>query len=169
MYAASRASAAASTTAAIAAARCRAAGLCECSLLDCSLDLPDRSLFVITDPIAAQAHEALLAGLGHAVREGDDELPVLVQLLRRRLVAEQRHGIGEMLERSLLELLGRVVAGVIHLRLGAHDLVKQFALAVLLAGFGVCLRHGEVSRMEPPRSDVITSSPALGGPSRIVF
>ena len=54
---------------------------------------------------------------------------------------QQGDGVLEVLDGRLLQLVRRVVAGVVHLRLGRHHLVEQLALAVFLAGFGVGLRH----------------------------
>src|SRR5215204_5066468 len=67
----------------------------------------------------------------------------LLDLLGRRLLLKQAHGVAKLSQGVVLELLGRAVAGAIHLRLGRDQLVQELALAVLLARLRVRLRHRE--------------------------
>src|SRR6266702_5574964 len=77
------------------------------------------------------------------VREGEDETPVLLELLRCRLALEQLDRIAKMPQAVLLELLGRVIPRVVDLGLRRHDLVEELALPVLFARLHVGLRHSD--------------------------
>ena len=111
----------------------------------------------------------LLVRLGDVVGEIQDELSVLVDLLRGRLTCEQGHRIPQVLQAVLLQLIRRVVPGVVHRGFGGDDLVEQLALAMMLPRGRVDLGHLQLLRIEPPRCAVITIMPALGGPSSTSF
>src|SRR4051794_17590926 len=85
----------------------------------------------------------LLVALGDAPGERQDELPVLVDLLRARVAFERRDGLLQELHAVALEFVVGVEATVIALGLGGDDLIDQLALAVLLARLAVCLGHRE--------------------------
>src|SRR6266550_6840846 len=89
----------------------------------------------------ADALPALPVSGRDLVREGEDETPVVLQLLRCRLALEQLDRIAKMLEAILLELLGRAIPRVVDLGLGRRDLVEELALPVLFARLHVGLGH----------------------------
>jgi hypothetical protein len=81
-------------------------------------------------------------GRSDLVGHGDHEAPVVIALLDRRLVFQQRRNVGQAVERLIPELLGIVnLAAALHARLLRHDLIEKFALAVLGTGLDVGLRH----------------------------
>jgi translation initiation factor IF-1 len=73
----------------------------------------------------------------------DDEALVLIGLLRRSLLLDQRDGFSKVFEAVFSQLLGGVVAAAVELRLGGGERVEQFALAVFLSSLRVGLRHPE--------------------------
>src|SRR5689334_16043124 len=115
------------------------------------LHLVDRLALGLAHALAAEPEDALPVGLRHVLGDPDDELLVLLGLLWRGFAPEQRRRIPQVLERVLLELLRRVVAGVVHLGLGRRDLVEQLRLSVASARLGVGLgdREGLAERAAP--------------------
>src|SRR4051812_42300538 len=91
----------------------------------------------------ADLRPVLFVALGDASREGQDELPVLLDLLRGRVALERRHGLLEELHAMALELVVGMELGVVALRLGGDDRVEQLTVAVLLARLAVRLGHRE--------------------------
>src|SRR5208282_1239442 len=87
----------------------------------------------------AHALSVLPVGGSDLVGEGEDEAAVVVAFLGGRLALEQRHGVAQMREPVIPELLRGVVQRVIRLGLGRHDLVEELALAVLATRLGVGL------------------------------
>src|SRR5437762_2330146 len=80
-----------------------------------------------------------------------DALPILLlDLFGRRLLPEHGDGIAQLLKPVLLQLLARVKARVIHLRLGGDDLVQQLALTVLLARLCVGRSEEHTSELQSP-------------------
>src|SRR5215207_1008626 len=149
-------------------------------------DLSDRGALGVADPLAAEAEKALLAGLGDPLGQAEDELPVLLDLLVGRLGPEQRYSLPDVVEVVLLELLRRAGSSAIHLGLGGGDFVEQLALAVLLPGLRVGLRHREglANRAAAVREDhdqpgargpledrlpLVLGEVSLGGHLRAVF
>src|SRR5215211_468661 len=102
-------------------------------------DLIDHGPLGVTDRLVA----ALALGGGHPLGEREHEAAVVLDLFGGGLLLEQRDGVAEALQRDLLELLRRGVAGAIDLRLRGDQLVEQLRLAVLLARLGVGLADRE--------------------------
>src|SRR2546426_8704877 len=96
-------------------------------------DLLDRGLLVGPD-----GDPVLLVHVGDPVHDAEDEAPVVVDLLGRRLAAEERDGVAELLQGLLLQLPGGVGTLVLDLGLLRDELVEQLALAVLPAR--LCVR-----------------------------
>ena len=97
-------------------------------------DLPDSLFFR-----GADALTVLPVGGGDLAGEGEHETPVVITFLGGRLAFQQCHGVPEVSETAVPELGGRVIPRVVHFGLRRHDLVEEFALAVLGARFGVGL------------------------------
>src|SRR4029453_13658477 len=112
-------------------------------------DLVDRRPLGVADLLAS-----LPVGVCDLVREVEDEAPVVLDFLRRRLAHEDSDRVTQVLQPGLPELLGRVVARVVALRPRRDDLVQELAVTVLLARLDVRL---------PDRERLAEGSAALGG------
>src|SRR5689334_1433384 len=89
------------------------------------------------------------------LRQREHELPVLSDLLVARLPLQDLDRLAHVVQGVLLQVLRRLGARAVDLRLGGDDLVEKLALAMLLAGLGVGLRHRErlADRSAPIRRD----------------
>jgi len=84
---------------------------------------------------------SLPVGGGDLIGHREDEAPVVVALLDRRLVLKQRRRAAQTVEFQLPELLGTASSPALRTRPLRHDLVEKLALAVLGPRLGVDLRH----------------------------
>src|SRR5205823_14403284 len=89
----------------------------------------------------ADALSILSVRVGDLVREGEDEAPVVLDLLRCCLSLEQLDRVAQMLQAVLFELLDRAVAGVVGLWLRRDDLVEKLALTMFSPRLHARPRH----------------------------
>src|SRR5665647_1214825 len=82
-------------------------------------NLLDRSPFRIANALRAFSMRAR-----DLVRQRENEAPIILDLLLRRLSLQQLDRVTQVLQTGLLELLDRVEARVVSFGLGRHDLVE---------------------------------------------
>src|SRR5262249_50262083 len=96
--------------------------------------------------------------------EGNDEAPVLTELLGGRPALEDRHRAADVLQAVVPELFKRVVSRVVYVRLRRDDLVEQLARAMLGARLGVRLGHRDRLAEHPATPGPTHAPPGVGRP-----
>src|SRR5437879_4072379 len=118
-------------------------------------DLVDGGALGVADALATQAEKAFPVCIRDPVGEVEDEALVLRELLGRPLLLHELDRLANALEVVGLQLLDRVMTGVVDLRLCGDDLVEQLAVPVRLPSLRVRLRDREALAEGAPalRSD----------------